>query len=103
MDLRLLAVVRLHEGDVREALLGDGADGSAPAPLLAGGHLDQAREVPGDEPEGRCDDERGERQVPSQVEQRAGEEQDLEHIRDRIRHASEHEALDRSDVAGQPR
>src|SRR3712207_3565127 len=43
----LLAVVRLHQGGVREALLGDSTDLAASTLLLAGGLLYQARDPPG--------------------------------------------------------
>ena len=103
LDLELLRVVGLDEVRVGEALLGDRADGAAAPPLLARRLLDQAREPPRAEEEEREDGERHEGELPAEIEERAGEEDDAKHVGNGVGHPREHEALDRGDIAGQAR
>ena len=95
------AVVGLYEGDVAEALLGDGADGSGAAAALAGGGLDAPGEGAGDEQEDRGGDEGGEGELPVQDEHGPGVEDDLEAVGQRHVDAGQHERLDGRDVAGE--
>ena len=64
LDLGRLAVVRLDELNVREALLHDRAHRAAPAADLSGGGAAEAREPPAGNEEDRSDGERDDREIP---------------------------------------
>src|SRR4051812_9328280 len=64
LDLGRLAVVRLDQLDVREALLHDGAHRAAPAADLSGGGAAEAREPPAGNQEDRSNGEREDREIP---------------------------------------
>src|SRR5439155_20816610 len=102
-DLGLLAIVGLDELDGAEALLDDRAQGAAAPALLPGRLLDAARETARGDERDRRDDDGDERKLPAQVEERSGEDHDLEGVRDRAGDPRENERLDRGDVARQPR
>jgi hypothetical protein len=63
--------------------------------------LDQPRKVLGREPEQRHHDERHERELPRQDEERTGEEDDPRQGGEALAHAREDEALDGLHVAGE--
>ena len=98
-----LAVVRLHELDVRKALLDDRAHRAAPATDLPGSGAAQAREPPAGDEEDRCDGQRQNREIPLEVEQEAGKDRDPQQVAEGRRDPGEHQILDRLDVVGQPR
>ena len=103
LELGALAPRGLHERDVAERLLGHRAERARAAAFLARRSLDEAGEAAGHDEEERRDDQRDQREVPLQVEQRADEEDDLQHRGEGARHAGEDEALDRRDVTAQAR
>ena len=103
LDLELLSVVGLDEVRVGEALLGDRADGAAAPAFLARRLLDQAREPSRAEEEEWEDGQRHEGELPAEIEERAGEEDDAEQVGHGVGHPREHEALDRGDITGQSR
>ncbi len=101
--LPVLPVVRLHQRDVAQRLLGHRAHRAAAPPPLPRRRLHQRREAPRREPEHRRDHEGHRGEVPAQVEQHAQEDGQLGDVRDRVEHAREEEGLDRLDVRSQPR
>ncbi len=101
--LVVLAVVRLHQREVAEAFLGDGADGARPSPQLPGRRLDAPGQEARDGQEPGCGDEGREREPPVEKEQHPGIEDDLEGIRQRHVHAGHDQRLDGRDIATQAR
>jgi hypothetical protein len=101
--LRRLAVVGLDERGVAKALLGDGGDRAGAPALLARRRLDAGGEVARRQREQWRGDQRGERELPVQVEQESAEDQDLEAVGDHLHHPGQHQLLDRIHVAGEPR
>jgi hypothetical protein len=93
-DLGLRPAVSLHERGVGEALLGHRPDRTRPPPFFPGGLLDPAGELPRDEPEERRDEERDERELPVEVEERAHEEDELEEVGEGGGRPGEHQLLD---------
>jgi hypothetical protein len=102
LHLPLLPVVGLHQRRVREALLGHGADRATATPLLARCLLDEPGEAPCGHPEERGHEQRRERELPLEDEERACEEDEPERIGDPVGDAGEHQRLDGRDVAGDP-
>ena len=98
LELGPLAVEALDEGDVAEALLGDGGERAGPSALLARRVLDELREVARRDERERRDDERQQRELPGDEEQHAAEDQDADDRGDAVGDPGEQERLDRRDV-----
>ena len=94
-------VVRLHERDVSEVLLGHRGDGSGSSSALAGRVLNPAGECAGQQQKCGRGDKRRQRELPVQQEHRAREEHELERIGQRHVDAGEHQLFDGGDVAGE--
>ena len=101
-QLLILAVVRLHQGRVGEALLGHGGDRAFPPPLRSGDRLDAAGKVATSQPEGRGDDQRDKRQPPVDEEEGPGEEDDLQDVAEDGGYFLGQELADLVDVVRQP-
>ena len=101
VHLVVFAVVGLDQRDVAQGLLGDRGDRTRAAAPFPGGVLDAPGEHPGQQQEARCGDERGQRQLPVQVEHGDGVEGDLERVGQGHVHAGQDQRLDRSDITGQ--
>ena len=100
-QLVLLRAGRLHERGVAERLLGDRGQRAGAAAALARGAAGEPGEAVRGEGEDRHDDQRGERELPREQEQRAAEEQDPRGGLHELAGGRQQERLDRVDVAGQ--
>jgi hypothetical protein len=99
--LMVAAVVDLHQLSVGQTLLGQCADGAASASALTRGVADQVAEALGHPVEKRDDDQRHERQIPTEQEERGGEEHELRAVGDQVGGASDHKSFDGADIAVQ--
>ena len=97
----LLRAGGLHERGVAERLLGDRGQRAGAAAALARGAAGEPGEAVRGEGEDGHDDQRGERELPREQEQRAAEEQDPRSGLHELAGGRQQQRLDRVDVAGE--